>query len=135
VDTRAVSAHLTHCGGNQAWKTARRERVLRTRFDSPRCAELSVRLYRAGLPAERGPPRRPSLPVPHKDFSDFYEKMSGKGESASEAHIAPARRRARRFVHAGEGNGASCSAAPAPPPVEVMSLTRAQRQVCRVAFH
>ena len=25
-------------------------------------------------------------PVPHKDFSDLYEKMSGKGESASEAH-------------------------------------------------
>ena len=26
--------------------------------------------------------------VPHKDFSDLYEKMSGKGESASEAHLA-----------------------------------------------
>jgi hypothetical protein len=25
-------------------------------------------------------------PVPHKDFSDSYDKMSGKGESASEAH-------------------------------------------------
>ena len=25
-------------------------------------------------------------PVPHKDFSDLYEKMSGKGESAREAH-------------------------------------------------
>ena len=24
--------------------------------------------------------------APHKDFSDLYEKMSGKGESASEAH-------------------------------------------------
>jgi hypothetical protein len=24
--------------------------------------------------------------VPHKDFSDLYEKMSGKGESASGAH-------------------------------------------------
>ena len=27
-------------------------------------------------------------PAPHKDFSDLYEKMSGKGESASEAHMA-----------------------------------------------
>ena len=25
-------------------------------------------------------------PAPHKDFSDLYEKMSGKGDSASEAH-------------------------------------------------
>ena len=25
-------------------------------------------------------------PVPHKDFLGLYEKMSGKGESASEAH-------------------------------------------------
>ena len=25
--------------------------------------------------------------VPHKDFSDLCEKMSGKGESASEAHL------------------------------------------------
>ena len=25
-------------------------------------------------------------PAPHKDFSDFYKKMSGKGESTSEAH-------------------------------------------------
>ena len=25
-------------------------------------------------------------PAPHKDFSDLHEKMSGKGESASEAH-------------------------------------------------
>ena len=25
--------------------------------------------------------------VPHKDFSDLYEKMSGKGESAGEAHL------------------------------------------------
>ena len=25
-------------------------------------------------------------PVPHKDFSDLYEEMSGKGASASEAH-------------------------------------------------
>ena len=24
--------------------------------------------------------------APHKDLSDYYEKMSGKGESASEAH-------------------------------------------------
>ena len=28
----------------------------------------------------------PVPPVPHKDFSDLYETMSGKGESASEAH-------------------------------------------------
>ena len=28
------------------------------------------------------------LPVPHKDFSDLYEGMNGKGESASEAHRA-----------------------------------------------
>ena len=28
-----------------------------------------------------------ALPVPHKDFSDLYDKMSGKGESASEAHL------------------------------------------------
>ena len=27
-------------------------------------------------------------PVPHKDFSDLYEKMIGKGESAGEAHLA-----------------------------------------------
>ena len=26
------------------------------------------------------------VPAPHKGFSDLYEKMSGKGESASEAH-------------------------------------------------
>jgi hypothetical protein len=26
-------------------------------------------------------------PVPHKDYSDLYEKMSGKGESAGEAHL------------------------------------------------
>ena len=25
-------------------------------------------------------------PVPHKDFSDLYGRMSGKGASASEAH-------------------------------------------------
>eukprot|EP01044_Picomonas_judraskeda_P023737 COSAG03_NODE_6317_length_1079_cov_6.039796_1_plen_83_part_10 len=25
-------------------------------------------------------------PVPHKDFSELYEKMSGKGASAREAH-------------------------------------------------
>jgi hypothetical protein len=25
-------------------------------------------------------------PVPHKDFSDLYEEMSGEGASASEAH-------------------------------------------------
>ena len=28
----------------------------------------------------------PAPPVPHKDFSDLYEKMSGKRASASEAH-------------------------------------------------
>ena len=28
---------------------------------------------------------------PHKDFSDLYEKMSGKGASASEAHRASLR--------------------------------------------
>eukprot|EP01044_Picomonas_judraskeda_P021109 COSAG03_NODE_4882_length_1404_cov_159.567816_2_plen_78_part_00 len=28
-----------------------------------------------------------SQPAPHKDFSDLYEKMSGKGESAREAHL------------------------------------------------
>ena len=27
-----------------------------------------------------------SAPVPHKDFSHMHEKISGKGESASEAH-------------------------------------------------
>ena len=27
-----------------------------------------------------------SPPAPHKDFSDFYEKMSDKGESTSEVH-------------------------------------------------
>jgi hypothetical protein len=26
-------------------------------------------------------------PAPHKDFSDLYGKMSGKGASASEAHL------------------------------------------------
>ena len=29
-------------------------------------------------------------PAPHKDFSELYERMSGKGESASEAHPRPA---------------------------------------------
>ena len=29
---------------------------------------------------------RKRRPVPHKDFSDLYEKMSGKAASASEAH-------------------------------------------------
>ena len=34
--------------------------------------------------------------VPHKDFSDLHEKMSGKGQSASEAHrSARAPKRAR----------------------------------------
>ena len=28
------------------------------------------------------------MAVPYKDFSDLYEKMSGKGASASEAHLA-----------------------------------------------
>ena len=30
--------------------------------------------------------RGAGAPVPHKGFSDVYEKMSGKGASASEAH-------------------------------------------------
>ena len=32
-------------------------------------------------------------PAPHKDFSDLYETMSGKGESASEAHLPERARR------------------------------------------
>eukprot|EP01043_Picozoa_sp_COSAG02_P100138 COSAG02_NODE_36229_length_457_cov_0.997207_2_plen_68_part_01 len=31
------------------------------------------------------------IAVPHKDFSDLYEKMSGKGESAGEAHLRSTR--------------------------------------------
>ena len=29
--------------------------------------------------------------LPHKDFSDLYEKMSAEGESASETHLHPVR--------------------------------------------
>ena len=39
-------------------------------------------------PSEGDTTRRGTLTSPaHKDFSAFYEKMSGKGESASEAHL------------------------------------------------
>ena len=47
-------------------------------------------------------------PVPHKDFSDLYEKLSGKAASASEAHSShlpsPARKgsagsRLSRAIH------------------------------------
>ena len=48
-------------------------------------------------PAERSTGR--CCPAPHKDFSDSYEKMSGKGESASEAHR---RRCAQRLGAGGE---------------------------------
>ena len=36
--------------------------------------------------------RQSSTTAPHKDFSDVHEEMSGKGESASEAHLAARRR-------------------------------------------
>ena len=46
------------------------------------------------LPLEQSTPEvaqaasssRGRRPVPHKDFSDLYEKMSGEGARASEAH-------------------------------------------------
>ena len=39
-------------------------------------------------------------PAPHKGFSDLYEKMSGKGESASEAH--PSTSLGKAFVLSGK---------------------------------
>ena len=44
-----------------------------------------------------------STPVPHKAFSDLYEKMSGKGASASETHRSSFCRRGRRS----HGSGAA----------------------------
>ena len=41
-------------------------------------------LVTVGLAGERAA----RLAAPHKDFSDLYEKMSCKGSSASEAHLA-----------------------------------------------
>ena len=51
-------------------------------------ASLSARTARAGRVAARWPPRTQRRdPAPHRDFSDLYEKLSSKGESASEAHL------------------------------------------------
>ena len=47
------------------------------------------RLSAAAVPFHRVVwlPSKPPRTVPHKDFSELYEKMSGKGESASGAHL------------------------------------------------
>jgi hypothetical protein len=59
------------------------------------------------------PSRRPcASPAPHKDFSDLYEKMSGKGASASEAH-PPRAARLRRPSSLDEPTRGDGSAKPA----------------------
>ena len=63
-------------------------------------------------------------PAPHKDFSDLYEKMSGKGESASGAHLLPAVRQLSTVLYT---RSASCLHAPAWAPVRPNSLCRSSR--------
>ena len=46
----------------------------------------STSAHRHSLRARRED-RVGTAPVPHKDFSDLYGKMSGEGASAGEAHL------------------------------------------------
>ena len=63
------------------------------RSPSEQRAHASSAECRDGIPDIRAsPPRtRRTPPVPHQDFSDLYEKMSGKGENAGGARQMTAR--------------------------------------------
>ena len=88
-----ASAREIASGGKGGGTTAQRAAVSNEPQRSDACQRQTLPERSNHSSASRGAHHRGRTstatrgrPVPHKDFSDVYEKMSGKGASAGEAH-------------------------------------------------